>query len=437
MDTVLNVGLTWAATEALAARCGDPRFAWSSFERLLDAFARTVRGVSAGDVEDALLGVDPDPDPGSAAKLRCAALLTLIEASSGGPFPHPAGQLQESIEAVFRSWHSPRALAYRAHKAISDNLGTAVVVQSMVFGNRDANSGSGVAFTRDPSTGARGAYGDFLFTAQGEEVVSGERDTQSLSVIGTRLPAAADLLAGVLNTLERHTRDLCDVEFTIESGRLYVLQTRVGQRSGRAAVRMAVDLADEGLISQDEALARVTDEELTAAAADRFADEPDPTAVLARGLAASPGAATGIAVFESHRARRLAESGEDVVLFRPTTSPVDLPGVLAAVAVVTGRGGRTSHAAVVARGLHRPAVCGVGELVVAADHRTARLGDHQIAEGEYVSVDGDRGVIGLGRREPGPADTGDPHLARFLHWRSAKAASAPSSALHAMQRTTP
>ncbi len=415
MDTVLNVGLAPAAVEALARR-SDERFAWSSFERLLDGFARTVRGVDVADLEDALFDLPVEKDPGRAARDRCGALLAVIERCSGSPFPDARGQLTESVEAVFRSWRSPRAVAYREHRGIDEEMGTAVIVQTMVFGNFDADSGSGVAFTRDPSTGARGVYGDFLFTAQGEDVVSGEHDTLPLSALGERLPEVYAELNRAFGALERHTRDLCDVEFTVESGRLYILQTRVGQRSGRAAVALAVDLVDEGLITVDDAVARVDDEQLAAATAPRFADEPPSGDVIARGLAASPGAVTGQAAFSAERARALHDDGADVVLLRPTTSPADLPGVIASVGVVTGRGGRTSHAAVVARGMGRAAVCGVGALVVAPDRLSATLAGRRLTEGEPISVDGDRGVVSLGRRDTVPADT-DPALARWLGWR--------------------
>jgi pyruvate,orthophosphate dikinase len=416
MDTVLNVGLTVAGAERLAARTGDARFAYTSLERLLDTFARTVRGVDVGEIEDALMDLPAEPDPGRAAQARCEALLKVIEVESGSAFPGAQGQLRESIEAVFRSWRSRRAKAYRKHKGIDEDMGTAVVVQTMVFGNRDNRSGSGVAFTRDPSTGARGAFGDFLFTAQGEDVVSGEHDTHPLPTINDRLPEVYDQLLGTFDTLERHTRDLCDIEFTIESGRLYLLQTRVGQRSGRAAVALAVDLVTDGLISIDEAVGRVDDEQLAAAHAPRFDDSPPQGDVIARGLAASPGAVTGHAAFDSDRAQALKEDGHDVVLLRPTTSPADMPGVIASVGVVTGRGGRTSHAAVVARGMGRAAVCGVGELTVARDRRSATLAGRDLAEGDLISVDGDRGVVSAGRRPTVPADT-DPNLARFLRWK--------------------
>ena len=400
MDTVLNVGLTAAGAQTLAAETGDERFAWSSLERLLHSFATTVRGISVGVVEEALL----DLPAGAEARARCEALQQVIERASGIPFPDAAGQLRESIAAVFRSWNSPRAKAYRKHKGISDELGTAVVVQRMVFGNRDEDSGSGVAFTRDPATGTPGAYGDVLFRAQGEDVVAGERDTFPLEELAIRLPDVYGKFAQVLDVLERHARDLCDVEFTIEQGTLWILQTRVGQRTGRAAVRLAVDFADAGLITIDEAVARVSAEQLTAARAPIFAGEPPAEQLLGRGLAASPGAAVGVAALTPEAAQARSENGEPVILVRPTTAPDDLPGVLAAGGLVTARGGRASHAAVVARGLDKPAVCGTGLL--------------DIADGEMISVDGDRGLVFRGALDLTPAES-DPVLARFLEWQHA------------------
>ena len=400
MDTVLNVGLTVAGAQALAAETSDERFALSSLERLLHSFATTVRGISVAVVEDALL----DLPAGSDARARCVTLLGVIERVSGSPFPNAAGQLHESIAAVFRSWNSPRAKAYRKHKGISDELGTAVVVQRMVFGNRGADSGSGVGFTRDPATGAPGAYGDILFDAQGEDVVAGERDTLPLAALQERMPAAWTELQRCFDILEGDARDLCDIEFTIEQGVVWILQTRVGQRSGRAAVRLAVDFATAGMISIDEAVARVTAEQLAAARAPIFAGEPPAELVLGRGLAASPGAAVGVAALTPEAAQARSESGESVILVRPTTSPDDLPGVLVAGGLVTARGGRASHAAVVARGLDKPAVCGTGLL--------------EIADGETISIDGDRGFVVRGALPLTPAES-DPVLARFLEWQHA------------------
>jgi pyruvate,orthophosphate dikinase len=401
MDTILNVGLTAGGVAALEAESGGgAHFAWSSFERLLHGFATTVRSISAGVVEDALL----DLPAGSDAATRCDALLALIEAESGRPFPDARGQLLESVEAVFRSWNSPRAKAYRRHKGIDDGLGTAVVVQRMVFGNRGETSGSGVCFTRDPATGEAGAYGDILFDAQGEDVVAGERDTLPVAALAERMPDVAVQLEAVCRTLEADTRDLCDIEFTVEEGALWILQTRVGQRAARAAVKLAVAFCEEGTITVEEALARVSEEQLQTAQAPIFADVPDEDAVIARGLACSPGAIVGVAALTCEAAQKRAEAGETVVLVRPTTAPADLPGVLAAAAVVTERGGRASHAAVVARGLDRPAVCGTGPT--------------GIADGDVVSVDGDRGLVLRGEQPLHPAHA-DPQIKTFLEWHDA------------------
>jgi pyruvate,orthophosphate dikinase len=416
MDTILNCGLTRRGVAALARETGDERFAYSCFERLLLGFATTVRGMSVGTVEDALIDV-PGGDALEALRGRCDVLEALITEESGSPFPDPEAQLHEAIEAVFRSWGSRRAQAYRRHKGIDDAMGTAVVVQQMVFGNRGERSGSGVAFTRDPSTGESGIYGDFLFDAQGEDVVSGERDTLPLTALEDRLPEAFAELTDAFSTLEASARDMCDVEFTVEDGRAWVLQTRPGQRSGRAAVRLAVAFCEAGAITEEEAVARVSEEQLEAALAPVFAGVPEEEDVIARGLAASPGAVVGRVAFEADRAVSLAEDGADVVLVRPTTSPTDLPGVLAAVGVVTGRGGRTSHAAVVARGLGRAAVCGAGPVVVAADGRGATVGGRRLREGDLVSVDGDHGIVSLGAR-PTTAAEEDPVLRRFLGWTS-------------------
>ncbi|HEY2222123.1 pyruvate, phosphate dikinase [Actinomycetospora sp.] len=417
MDTILNLGLTMEGAERLAERSGDARFAWTSMERLLDGFVRTVRGISAGRVEDALLDRAPEPDPALAARARAETLAELLERESGSPLPEPRDQLREAAEAVFGSWNSRRAQTYRKHKGIDSAMGTAVVVQAMVFGNRDDRSGSGVGFTRDPSTGARGAFGDLLFSAQGEDVVSGECDTEPLTALADRLPDVHAQLLGVFETLERDARDLCDVEFTVESGRLYILQTRVGQRSGRAAVALAVDLVDEGLITVAEAVDRVDAEHLAGARSPRFIDEVDEADVVGRGLAASPGAAVGRAAFDVDRARSRADAGDAVVLVRPTTASGDLPGVMASVGVVTGRGGRTSHAAVVARGMGKTAVCGIGDVVVASDGRSASVAGQTVREGDELSVDGDVGVVSRGARTAATADETDPILARFLSWR--------------------
>ncbi|MCW3039794.1 MAG: hypothetical protein JWM31_1699, partial [Solirubrobacterales bacterium] len=368
MDTILNVGLGDAVVEALAARTGDPQFAWSSYERLLDSYADTVRGLPRADIEDALFDAVPEGEDEAARARGTVRVLKDLIAAAGTPFPQdPRAQIDECLEAVFRSWRSPRADAYRAHRGIDPQIGTAAVVQSMVFGNRGPTSGSGVAFSRDPSTGAPGAYGDVLFDAQGEDVVAGTADPEDLHALAERLPEVHAELVRVLEGLERSARDLVECEFTVEEGRLWILQFRPAQRSGRAAVRFAADAVAENLLEPAAAAALVTDEQLEGASAPRFAAEAPTEDVLARGLAASPGAAVGAAVFDAGRAQVRAQAGEDVVLVRPTTSPADVHGFIASVAIVTGRGGRTSHAAVVARGMGRPAVCGVGEVLVARD----------------------------------------------------------------------
>jgi len=421
MDTILNVGLNDEVVEGLARDTGDDEFAWGSYERLLDSFATTVRGISAGVVEEALLDAPTTGlPPGDAARERTKALLALIREEGGGDFPQePRAQVEECVNAVFGSWNSPRAKAYRKFRGVDDSIGTACVVQSMVFGNRHgaAPSGSGVAFSRDPSTGAPGSYGEILYDAQGEDVVSGVRDAEPLEALSARLPELGRQLEDVMVSLEREARDLIEVEFTIELGKLWVLQTRVAQRGGRAAVRIAVDMVDEGLIAEADAAERVTDEQLDAARAPRFASAAPDEDVLARGLASSPGGAVGEAAFDAARAQAMADDGRKVVLVRPTTSPTDVQGFIASVAVVTGRGGRTSHAAVVARGMGRPAVCGIGDVTVIDGGRAARIGEVEMREGTQIAVDGDRGIVAL--TAPPLADPqDDTYVTRLNQWKA-------------------
>ena len=421
MDTMLNVGLNDDVVQALAVHTDDPDFAWSSYERLLDSFASTVRGISSGVVEEALLDArTAGLESAEASAERCKALLALIR-EHGDEFPQaPRVQAAECINAVFGSWNSPRAKAYRKFRGIDDSIGTACVVQSMVFGNRHGQqaSGSGVAFSRDPSTGAQEPYGEILFDAQGEDVVSGVRDAEPLDALRAHLPALAAQLENVLSSLEREARDLIEVEFTIELGKLWILQTRVAQRSARAAVRIAVDLVDAGLITEAEAAGRITDEQLQAAQAPRFAAAPTDEDVIARGLASSPGGAVGEAAFDAARAQAMAEAGRQVVLVRPTTSPTDVQGFIASAAVVTGRGGRTSHAAVVARGMGRPAVCGIGEVTILDGGSAARVGDRLLQEGTQLAVDGDRGIVAVSA-PPFAAAEQDPYITRLTAWKGA------------------
>jgi len=321
----------------------------------------------------------------------------IIRTRTGVDFPQdPREQLRQAIRAVFTSWHTPRAVLYRRHELIPDDLGTAVNVQAMVFGNRGAASGSGVCFTRDPATGAPGAYGDYLPDAQGEDVVAGIRNTLALTDLAELHPTCHDQLLDAMGRLERHYRDLCDIEFTIEDGRLWLLQTRVGKRTPEAAVRVAADLVDEGLIDLDEALTRVGGKQLAALMFPRFLPDPARVAV-ARGMSASPGAAVGRVVLDSETAVEWAARGEDVVLVRKETTPDDLPGMVAARGILTSRGGKTSHAAVVARGMGRTCVCGADAIEIDVDARCFRVrGGTVVAEGEVISVDGASGEVFVG-----------------------------------------
>jgi len=421
MDTILNVGLNDEIVESLAAQTGDPAFAWSSYERLLHTFATTVRQLAPAVVEDALFDAVPVGDDDAARARGHVAVLLVLIAREGAPFPaDPRAQVRECLEAVFGSWLSPRAKAYREHRGIDESIGTAAVVQAMVFGNRGSDSGSGVAFSRDPSTGERGEYGDVLFDAQGEDVVAGTADPLAITALDERLPEVAVELRAALGVLERETRDLIECEFTIEQGRLWILQYRRAQRSGRAAVRVAVDLVDAGVLDEAAAAALVTDEQLRGARAPRFAHPTPAPDVVARGCAASPGAGVGVAVFDANRAQARREAGEDVVLVRPTTSPADIHGFIAAVAIVTGRGGRTSHAAVVARGMDRPAVCGVGEVRIATDGASAVIDGITVRAGDLLAVDGDRGIVAR-VAPPLQSASEDERLTRLLAWRAGAA----------------
>ena len=330
-----------------------------------------------------------------------------IREHSGADFPqHPREQLDQAIAAVFHSWNTDRARLYRRRERIPQDLGTAVNICTMVFGNLGDSSGTGVAFTRDPASGRSGAYGDYLANAQGEDVVSGIRNTLSLDDLARLDKDSHTQLTRVMRRLETHYRDLCDIEFTIERGKLWMLQTRVGKRTPAAAFRIAAQLVDEQLITLDEALSRVSGSQLAQLMFPQF----DPSAkrsLLARGMAASPGAAVGRAVFDSPTAKEWADRGEQVILVRKETNPDDLVGMIAANGVLTARGGKTSHAAVVARGMGKTCVCGVEELDVDAASRSASVGSTVIAEGDEISIDGSTGELFLGAAPvvPSPVET--------------------------------
>ncbi|MEU4162900.1 pyruvate, phosphate dikinase [Actinoplanes sp. NPDC026670] len=389
METILDLGLNDTTVRALAARTGDERFAWDSYRRLIQMFGRTVYGVPDESFE-AAPGSDLD-----AAALRdlVAAHQKVFAAHTGRDFPQsPHEQLYAAITAVFQSWNADRAVLYRRQERIPHDLGTAVNVQAMVFGNRGPGSGSGVAFTRDPATGRRGAYGDYLPNAQGEDVVAGIRNTMALADLARIDPASHVKLLSIMEKLEQRFRDLCDIEFTIEDGELWMLQTRVGKRTPAAAFVIAAQLVDEGTITLDEALGRVTGDQLAHLMFPGFdlGAAPKP---LTTGVAASPGAASGTIVFDSAAA---AAATGPVILVRHETNPDDLPGMIAAEGILTSRGGKTSHAAVVARGMGRTCVCGADEAVVDPVAGTLTVGSTVLRAGDVISIDGTTGRVYAG-----------------------------------------
>ncbi|GGR96404.1 pyruvate, phosphate dikinase [Streptomyces humidus] len=403
METILDVGLGDDSVLGLAKVSGNERFAWDSYRRLVQMFGATVMGVDDSLFEKALSDLKRARGASDDLALGAADLADLVRTykelirrETGEDFPQsPGEQLRRAVLAVFESWRGERARVYRRREHIADDLGTAVNVQTMVFGNLGPDSGSGVAFTRDPATGRPGLYGDYLADAQGEDVVAGIRNTVPLTALEELDPDSYEQLCGHMRTLETHYRDLCDIEFTIERGRLWMLQTRVGKRTAEAAFAIAAELADEGLITADEGLARVDGDGLARLMFPRF-DTSSVGEPLAHGLPASPGAAVGAAVFDSVEAVRRAATGERVVLVRQETTPDDLPGMIAAQAVLTSRGGKTSHAAVVARGMGTVCVCGAEEVTVDPAARRFTVGDTVVEEGTVVSVDGSEGAVYLG-----------------------------------------
>ena len=403
METVLDVGVTDVTVEGLTRRGGE-RFAWDCYRRLVQMYGRTVLGVEGDLFERELaaarerLGVSHDGEL-DAPTLRglVTAFRAILRREVGEDLPQdPRDQLRRAVLAVFASWNVPRARFYRRQEGIPEDLGTAVNVVEMVYGNTGPRSGSGVCFTRDPASGETGAYGDYLPNAQGEDVVNGSRPTIPLARLAELDPPAYTSLVGHLRTLETHYRDLCDVEFTIEDGRLWILQTRVGKRTAAAAFRIACALVDEGLIDLDEALRRVDGHQLARLLHPQLGDATGHP-VLATGLPASPGAGVGAVALDSQTAAAWARDGRDVVLVRQETSPDDLPGIVAARAIVTARGGLTSHAAVVARGMGRPCVVGAAGLVIDLEARTVTTSSGALVrEGDTVSVDGQAGRVHLG-----------------------------------------
>ena len=403
METVLNVGITPEVAEALAQSSGNQRFAWDSYRRFIDMFGRIVCDLPdeiVHKIENSFLlkanaKVVADL-PVESLKELAQQLILAIQEHTGQEFPkNPIDHLTQSIEAVFRSWNSERAQLYRRRERIPSDLGTAVNIQSMVFGNLSDDSGTGVAFTRNPATGEKGSYGDYLDKAQGEDVVAGIRNTMSLADMAKKEPIVHAELERLMKTLEDHYRDLCDIEFTVERGKLWILQTRVGKRTAEAAFRIATQLVDEGKISMDEALLRTGGDQLAQLMFPQF-DLSEIRNLIATGIPASPGAAVGEVVFDSKRAFDLAKNGRKVILVRRETSPDDLVGMVAAEGILTSRGGKTSHAAVVARGMGKTAVCGTESISVDEKKLQFTVGDHVVREGEVISIDGSTGCVYLG-----------------------------------------
>ena len=405
METVLNIGLNDDSVVGLGEVSGDERFAWDSYRRLIQMFGKTVLDIDGEHFSDALDVKKVERGVTLDYELDVTALTELVEQykgivreRAGIDFPQdPRAQLDMATEAVFRSWNTERAHIYRRREKIPHDLGTAVNVCTMVFGNMGETSGTGVCFTRDPSSGRSGVYGDYLVNAQGEDVVAGIRNTLSLADLERLDKTSYDELRAAMRKLETHYRDLCDIEFTIERGKLWLLQTRVGKRTAAAAFRVATQLVDEKLITMDEALTRVTGEQLTQLMFPQFA----PTAsrdLLTRAMPASPGAAVGHIVFDNDEAVARSQAGEPVILVRRETNPDDLPGMVAATGVLTSRGGKTSHAAVVARGMGKTCVCGADALEVDAEARTVRVaGREEVLTSEaIIAIDGQTGEVFLG-----------------------------------------
>ncbi|HEX4579763.1 MAG TPA: pyruvate, phosphate dikinase, partial [Candidatus Dormibacteraeota bacterium] len=404
MDTVLNLGLNAQTLRGLAELTGDERFAKDSYRRFIQLFSKIVLDIEGDLFEHELDAVKTKVRARTDADLKPAALdevitryRELVRKHAGVEFPEdPMDQLREAIGAVFSSWNNKRAVDYRNYNKIPHNLGTAVNVQSMVFGNMGDDSGTGVAFTRDPSTGEKVLYGEYLTNAQGEDVVAGIRTPKPISALATELPKAYRQFTAIARRLEKHYRDVQDMEFTIERGRLYMLQTRSAKRTAEAAVKVAVDMVRERLINRQEAVLRVEPTHVDQLLHTRL-DPKAKVTVLATGLAASPGAAYGKAVFDADRAESLAAKGEKVILVRIETNPDDVHGMIAAQGVLTARGGRTSHAAVVARGMGKPCVAGAESIRVDLGKRQFVAGGQTVKEGDYFTIDGSTGRVIAGQ----------------------------------------
>ena len=430
MDTLLNLGINDQTVGALAALTGNPRQAWDSYRRFIEMYGKIVLSVDPG-VFDAIMedhkkaaGADRDQELGADRLQEVArAFQSAIERASGVGVPDdPWEQLRQAVEAVFRSWNGARAITYRNASGISHDMATAVTVMAMVFGNLGDDSGTGVLFTRNTASGQKDLYAEYLGNAQGEDVVAGTRTPEPISGLAKAMPAVFQQLQGIAGRLEAHYRDVQDIEFTVEAGRLYVLQTRNAARAPQAAVKTAVDMVDEGLITRDEGLLRVDPEGLTRLFVPRFDDvdkqrAKDAGVLLARGIGASPGGSTGRAFFDSQRAADAADEGTTVILVRPETNPEDIAGILASAGILTSRGGRTSHAAVITRGLGKACVVGCEELQVDVVARQLVANGRMVREGDQISVDGDTGEVFAGEIATFQPDLqGQLEAERLLSW---------------------
>src|SRR5215213_3028045 len=425
MDTVLNLGLNDASVEGLARKTDNPRFAWDSYRRFVQMFGNVVREVPGERLEQVIkelkaergVKLDTELDVDALRELT-QRFATLFREHTGEDFPQdPQEQLRQSIRAVFDSWMGERAIHYRRINRIPDEWGTAVNVQQMVFGNKGNSSGSGVAFSRDEVTGAPEPSGDFLQNAQGEDVVSGTRNTRDIAELAEVMPEAHAELMEILRTLEAHYGDMQDTEFTIEEGRLYMLQTRNAKRPAQAAVRFACDAVDEGLLSEEEALATIDPAGLDALLHPTFDPKAD-FEVLASGVNASPGAAKGEVVFTAADAVKAGDEGRDVILVRPFTEADDVAGFHAAKGILTSEGGKASHAALVARGIGRPAVVGASALAIDLEARQITVDGTKISEGDRIAIDGTKGCVTL-EDVPLVDPEVNEHFERVLEWADA------------------
>ncbi len=429
MDTVLNIGLNDEVVSGLVDATGNAHFVYDSYRRLIQMFSTVVLGIREEPFEDALAkhrasqGVESDSDLTVDELVAITwEFKTIVERYAGRPFPaDPMEQLRLAVESVFRSWNGKRAIDYRNAAGIPHDLGTGVNIQTMVFGNMGEDSATGVAMSRNATTGEPTMEGDYLINAQGEDVVAGNRATNPLAELADHMPKAHAEFAAIAKRLEQHYRDMQDMEFTVEHGKLWMLQTRDGKRTAQAAVRIAVDMVEEGLISKNEALLRITPGQVDFFLHPSFVPSSLETAVedgrhLATGLNVSPGAAVGVVAFDADLAERWAKDGRDVIMVRPETQPDDVHGMLAANGILTSRGGRTSHAALVARQFGKPAVVGASSIEIDLMERVMRVGDTVVSEGEWLSIDGTSGHIYLGELDTRIPSVDNEWLTKLLSW---------------------